>query len=68
VPEMSAGQRASGGWTQTRKRLALPWDDYPPVPMPDQSRYGPRGTTDSPRFHADGRTPWPRESDEKGSK
>lgn len=26
---------------------------------PDQSRYGPRGTTDSPRYHSDGVTQRP---------
>jgi hypothetical protein len=35
------------------------------LPVPDQSRYGPPGTTDSPRYRGDG-TPWPRETDDKG--
>ena len=37
----------------------------PATPSPPPSvadRYGPVGTTDSPRFRADGVTPWPRET------
>lgn len=65
MPEMTAGQRASGGWANN-PRVPLPpeWQKLADrvLPRPDQSRYGPKGSTDSPRFRADGVTPWPRES------
>ncbi len=57
-PYLSPEKRQQGGWRPD------PDDDRPPLPIPDQSRYGPPGTTDSPRFRADGVTPWPREKDE----
>lgn len=30
---------------RARERVSLPWDDWPPLPAPDQSRYG-TATTD----------------------
>lgn len=54
MPYISKAQRAQGGYAPGA-------DERPPLPVPDQSRYGPPGTTDSPRYRADGVTPWPRE-------
>lgn len=54
MPYLSKEKRAQGGYTPHNA-------DVPAMPIPDQSRYGPPGTTDSPRFRSDGMTPWPRE-------
>lgn len=66
MPRISKEAMAQGVGTQgRRRRVALPWDDWPPIPMPDQSRYGPRGTTDSPRYLGDGVTRRPDKGDSK---
>lgn len=46
MPEISPAQRMQGGFSPPRRRkVALLWDDWPPVPAPDQSKYG-TATTD----------------------
>lgn len=66
MPYISKEQRLQGGWAPARPGgVRLPYDDYPPLPAPDQSRYGPVGTTDSPRYWADGVTRRPDKGDEK---
>lgn len=70
MPYIPKEQRQQG-LAHARDRVhafPLPWDDWPPIPAPDQSRYGPHGTTDTPRFRADGHTPWPRETENKGDR
>lgn len=67
MPYISKERRQQGGYAQGPRRggMRLPYDDYPPIPMPDQSRYGPPGTTDSPRYWGDGVTRRPDKGDEK---
>lgn len=74
MPELKAEQRAAGGWVA--RPDAPPYDADAPatmenmcgrvLPTPDQSRYGPPGTTDSPRFHSDGVTRLPSKGDTDG--
>jgi hypothetical protein len=47
MPEMTAGRRGSGGHrpAPVDADVRLPWDDAPPIPFPDQARYG-TATTD----------------------
>jgi hypothetical protein len=65
VPEIPKERRQQGGWAQPRVDVDEDRDWSIPganvtelavrrLPTPDQSRYGPSGTTSSPRHTADG--------------